>query len=72
MKPRRASVSLAHVILPFSEQSTADAIASSLARFRQDQPSNLNPEWLRFEDLTPTARELHETECSLALGALSV
>ena len=60
---------LAHVILPVSDQSPADAIASSLARFRQDQPSKLEPAWLQFEDLTATARELHETECSLALGS---
>lgn len=60
---------LAHVILPFSERSPASAIASSLARFRQDKPSALDPAWLRFQDLTETARELHRTECSLAVDA---
>lgn len=59
--------SLAYVILPFSEDSPAQAIAASMARFRGGKRGDVPDEWLRFHDETSTVQEMHESTYSFEI-----
>lgn len=60
--------SLAYIVLPFSQQSPAEAIAGSLARFRGGRRGDVPDEWLRFHDDTATVREMHDATYSFEVG----
>lgn len=51
---------LAYVLLPFSDEQPAEAIAASLSRFQRGGCGEVPDEWLRFHDETACIREMHE------------
>ena len=58
---------LAYVILPFSDQPPAEAIAQSLARFQRGGRGTVSEEWLRFRDETAELRKMYERTFSFRL-----
>jgi len=58
---------LAYVLLPFSDNPPAEAIAASLARFRRGRRSEVPDAWLRFFDHTDEVRALHETPLTFSI-----
>lgn len=57
---------LAYVLLPFAEFPPAEAIATSLARFRRSRRGEVPDDWLRFHDETGYIREMHEARYTFA------
>ncbi len=51
--------SIVHVLLPFSDESPAEAIRASLAPFERGGRGDVPDEWLAFDDETEHVRALH-------------
>ena len=60
--------SLAYVLLPFDDQSPAEAIAASLARFERGRRGDVPDDWLAFHDETAHVEELHQTRFTFTKG----
>lgn len=54
--------SIAYVILPFSDERPADAIAGSLARFQRGGRGDVPDDWIRFHDETAIVRAAHQSD----------